>query len=207
MGRDSRYFQDPNSFRPERWLRNCKTKQHQVQEPNAFLPFGVGVRSCIGRRVAEMQMQFLLARVCDVSHVKIEFRNLVLVLSLLFFLSLLCISLWFSFLWSRFALLPFFSPWPWLWFIDLDSLCYLLLLLLLLLLFLSSFFSVTSFETPFLPPLRFPLLLHFFSLLIHFHSTGCTKVSTDDWEGGGHQVKNDHDARGTNSTETHTTNK
>ena len=30
-----------------------------------------------------MQMQFLLARVCDVSHVKIEFRNLVLVLSLL----------------------------------------------------------------------------------------------------------------------------
>lgn len=62
-GRDDRYFPDPDSFRPERWLRDSETRMHGVQEPHAFIPFGVGVRSCIGRRVAEMQMQFLLTRV------------------------------------------------------------------------------------------------------------------------------------------------
>lgn len=66
MGRDSKYFTDPESFRPERWLRNGD-KKNCVQEPLAFIPFGVGVRSCIGRRVAEMQMQFLLSRVSLVS--------------------------------------------------------------------------------------------------------------------------------------------
>ena len=64
-GRDARYFPDPDSFRPERWLRDSETRAHAVQEPHAFIPFGVGVRSCIGRRVAEMQMQFLLSRVSD----------------------------------------------------------------------------------------------------------------------------------------------
>lgn len=63
MGRDTRYFADAEKFRPERWIRNADNKRHSVQEPHAFIPFGVGARSCIGRRVAEMQMQFLLSRV------------------------------------------------------------------------------------------------------------------------------------------------
>lgn len=72
MGRDRAYFADAEKFRPERWIRNADNKRHSVQEPHAFIPFGVGVRSCIGRRVAEMQMQFLLSRVslgvhCSVS--------------------------------------------------------------------------------------------------------------------------------------------
>ena len=62
-GRDARYFPEPESFRPDRWLRDSETKHNSVQQAHAFIPFGVGVRSCIGRRVAEMQMQFLLSRV------------------------------------------------------------------------------------------------------------------------------------------------
>lgn len=60
-GRDERHFSDPNQFRPERWLRD-RDRSGQVNSW-ACLPFGLGARSCIGRRVAEVQMQFLIARV------------------------------------------------------------------------------------------------------------------------------------------------
>ncbi|XP_064461292.1 cytochrome P450 315a1, mitochondrial-like [Ornithodoros turicata] len=57
-GRDERHFTDPHAFRPERWLRD----QQEHVNSWACLPFGLGVRSCIGRRVAEVQMQSLIAR-------------------------------------------------------------------------------------------------------------------------------------------------
>ncbi|KAH6934046.1 hypothetical protein HPB50_019788 [Hyalomma asiaticum] len=59
-GRDPQHFSDPHTFRPERWLRD----QDRAGQVNSWacLPFGLGVRSCIGRRVAEVQMQFLIAR-------------------------------------------------------------------------------------------------------------------------------------------------
>ncbi|KAH8041661.1 hypothetical protein HPB51_017463 [Rhipicephalus microplus] len=47
-------------FKPERWLRDGD-RTGQVNSW-ACLPFGLGARSCIGRRVAEVQMQFLIAR-------------------------------------------------------------------------------------------------------------------------------------------------
>lgn len=59
-GRDERHFSEPNQFRPERWLRD-RDRSGQVNSW-ACLPFGLGARSCIGRRVAEVQMQFLIAR-------------------------------------------------------------------------------------------------------------------------------------------------
>lgn len=62
-GRMSRYFPRPNSFEPERWTRDEMRQLQDVLHSAACLPFGLGVRSCIGRRVAEMQMQFLLSRV------------------------------------------------------------------------------------------------------------------------------------------------
>lgn len=61
MGRDPKNFADPESFRPERWLRENRSSESQANSW-ACLPFGLGSRSCIGRRVAEVQMQFLLAR-------------------------------------------------------------------------------------------------------------------------------------------------
>uniref|UniRef100_A0A8C5IIB8 CP27B protein n=1 Tax=Junco hyemalis TaxID=40217 RepID=A0A8C5IIB8_JUNHY len=50
--RDSRYFPAPDTFRPERWLH-----------PFASLPFGLGPRSCVGRRLAELQLHMALAQV------------------------------------------------------------------------------------------------------------------------------------------------
>ena len=62
-GRSDQHFDAPIDFKPERWIRDPETGRHQVTDSYAALPFGLGVRSCIGRRVAEVQMQFFLSRV------------------------------------------------------------------------------------------------------------------------------------------------
>ncbi|XP_061089529.1 sterol 26-hydroxylase, mitochondrial-like [Conger conger] len=53
-------FPDAERFIPERWLRgNPAQSRHH---PYSSIPFGVGVRACVGRRVAELEMYFALSR-------------------------------------------------------------------------------------------------------------------------------------------------
>ncbi|XP_005397473.1 PREDICTED: 25-hydroxyvitamin D-1 alpha hydroxylase, mitochondrial [Chinchilla lanigera] len=56
--RDPAHFPEPNSFRPARWLG-----QSPAPHPFASLPFGFGKRSCIGRRLAELELQMALAQI------------------------------------------------------------------------------------------------------------------------------------------------
>lgn len=59
------YFPDPYKFEPERWLRNGDLSDIQSankSHPFAYLPFGFGARSCIGKRIAEFEMQILTMR-------------------------------------------------------------------------------------------------------------------------------------------------
>ncbi|XP_076344521.1 cytochrome P450 315a1, mitochondrial-like isoform X3 [Tachypleus tridentatus] len=67
-GRDAKYFPNPNQFLPDRWLRNRDI--HDVINTFASLPFGYGPRSCIGRRVAEIQMELFLARTVQAFHLE-----------------------------------------------------------------------------------------------------------------------------------------
>ncbi|KAM6147519.1 1,25-dihydroxyvitamin D(3) 24-hydroxylase, mitochondrial [Erethizon dorsatum] len=55
LGSDEDNFEDSDQFRPERWLQ----KEKKIN-PFAHLPFGVGKRMCIGRRLAELQLHLAL---------------------------------------------------------------------------------------------------------------------------------------------------
>ncbi|XP_077458543.1 sterol 26-hydroxylase, mitochondrial isoform X1 [Stigmatopora argus] len=63
VSRDPAQFPRPDAFVPERWLRSNRVRAGSFQHhPYSFIPFGVGVRACVGKRVAEMEMYFALSR-------------------------------------------------------------------------------------------------------------------------------------------------
>lgn len=62
VSRDPSTFSEPESFRPHRWLRKSRNENPQVQHPFGSVPFGYGVRACLGRRIAELEMQLVLSR-------------------------------------------------------------------------------------------------------------------------------------------------
>ncbi|TMS19232.1 1,25-dihydroxyvitamin D(3) 24-hydroxylase, mitochondrial [Larimichthys crocea] len=55
LGSNEEYFDDGKQFKPERWLR-----EHGTINPFAHVPFGIGKRMCIGRRLAELQLQLAM---------------------------------------------------------------------------------------------------------------------------------------------------
>ncbi|XP_069807837.1 1,25-dihydroxyvitamin D(3) 24-hydroxylase, mitochondrial [Dendropsophus ebraccatus] len=55
LGSNEECFDDWKEFRPERWLQDKNTIN-----PFAYVPFGIGKRMCIGRRLAELQLQLSL---------------------------------------------------------------------------------------------------------------------------------------------------
>lgn len=57
------YFPHSKEFIPERWLKNTQTKEDSTGHPFAYLPFGFGKRMCIGKRIAEMEIETIIARI------------------------------------------------------------------------------------------------------------------------------------------------
>ncbi|KAG5674776.1 hypothetical protein PVAND_004726 [Polypedilum vanderplanki] len=59
--RQEKFFPKSNEYIPERWLKeSVKDCPHLQVEKFHFLPFGHGVRSCPGKRIANMEMEVLL---------------------------------------------------------------------------------------------------------------------------------------------------
>jgi cytochrome P450 len=56
--RDERWWDDPESFRPERWERE-DVPSHEY----AYFPFGGGPRACIGNRFATLELRLVLATI------------------------------------------------------------------------------------------------------------------------------------------------
>jgi len=59
--RDSRWYDDPEQFRPERWTEAMEEELPEY----AYFPFGGGPRHCIGMRFATMEARLILATLCQ----------------------------------------------------------------------------------------------------------------------------------------------
>jgi cytochrome P450 len=57
--RDERFYDDPLSFRPERWEQKPLEDRHDF----AYIPFGGGRRTCIGREFARLEAMVVLATI------------------------------------------------------------------------------------------------------------------------------------------------
>ncbi|XP_068423152.1 cytochrome P450 [Clinocottus analis] len=57
---DESVYPDAHAFLPQRWLRGARGESRQ--HPFGSVPFGFGIRACLGRRVAELEMYLLLSR-------------------------------------------------------------------------------------------------------------------------------------------------
>ena len=59
--RDSRFFDNPEAFNPDRWADNLKKRL----PTSAYFPFGGGPRICIGKAFAQMEAVLLLATIAQ----------------------------------------------------------------------------------------------------------------------------------------------
>lgn len=64
--RDERWWDEPEQFRPARWLDDGQGQAEERDRPEyAYFPFGGGPRNCIGARFATTELQLTLATLCQ----------------------------------------------------------------------------------------------------------------------------------------------
>ncbi|KAM3876901.1 cytochrome P450 27C1 [Diretmus argenteus] len=66
---DEDSFLGASDFRPDRWIRKDTTSR---VDNFGSIPFGYGIRSCIGRRVAELELHLALARLIQKFHIGVS---------------------------------------------------------------------------------------------------------------------------------------
>jgi cytochrome P450 len=63
--RDRRWFEEPEAFRPERWLDGSPRAEGPGRARYTYFPFGGGPRLCIGNSFATMEAILLLATIAQ----------------------------------------------------------------------------------------------------------------------------------------------
>ncbi|XP_062947924.1 cholesterol side-chain cleavage enzyme, mitochondrial [Cynocephalus volans] len=67
LGREPTFFSKPETFDPNRWLEKDKNTTHFRN-----LGFGWGVRQCVGRRIAELEMTLFLIHMLENFRIEIQ---------------------------------------------------------------------------------------------------------------------------------------
>nr|WIW79758.1 putative cytochrome P450 monooxygenase [Fusarium oxysporum] len=60
--RSARYFREPDSFRPERWLPVGKRTLFEGDNRQAYRPFLIGSRACVGKNSALQSLRLIVAK-------------------------------------------------------------------------------------------------------------------------------------------------
>lgn len=68
---DQKYFKNPQQYIPERWIKGSDLYKG-TSDPFIYLPFGFGPRSCIGKRIANMEIEVALINI--IRNFKVEFN-------------------------------------------------------------------------------------------------------------------------------------
>lgn len=66
-GNSAKNFSKPEQFDPQRWIR---AERQEKSHPFAHLPFGFGVRKCLGSRFADLELAIGLARIVQNFHLE-----------------------------------------------------------------------------------------------------------------------------------------
>lgn len=66
------YFSEPGTFKPERWIPEHTSAEEIAKNRSAFAPFSVGSRACVGRRMADNELNIALARVLYEYDIRLE---------------------------------------------------------------------------------------------------------------------------------------
>ncbi|XP_045900247.1 cytochrome P450 11B, mitochondrial isoform X1 [Micropterus dolomieu] len=72
MGRSAKVFEDPQRFDPGRWSGSREDGQRGEGAGFRSLAFGFGARQCVGRRIAENEMQLLLMHILLSFHLSVS---------------------------------------------------------------------------------------------------------------------------------------
>lgn len=60
--RSSRYFREPDSFQPERWVSHGKDTLFESDNRQAYRPFLIGSRACVGKNSALQSLRLITAK-------------------------------------------------------------------------------------------------------------------------------------------------
>ncbi|XP_064480590.1 cytochrome P450 302a1, mitochondrial-like isoform X2 [Ornithodoros turicata] len=77
-----KFFADPMKFDPDRWTRSSDQKRN-VAHPFCVLPFGHGLRRCVGQRFAEQEIQLAVAKIIQNFRVEYHHEDIGVVMKLL----------------------------------------------------------------------------------------------------------------------------